>query len=212
MRLVATSVGRPRVIGTIHGEPVHSGIFKQRVDDETIFVRTTNIDGDEQADLTVHGGPDKAVYLYPSDHWPWWEREHGLACAPASFGENLTLEGADETQIHIGDRLRWGDVLLEVSQPRGPCYKLGIFARPDAPQLMTISARCGWYCRVLEEGIAPTHGALEHISVNGPSVRDAFVAVYHPHINKSVIEAVFAAPPLAESWRATAGKRLQTGR
>lgn len=213
IRLIATSVGRPRIIGTVHDEPVRSAIFKRLVTEAHVSVGATNIAGDEQADLAVHGGPDKAVYLYPADHWPWWEREHALACAPASFGENLTVEGADETQIRIGDRLRWGDVLLEVSQPRGPCYKLGLFARPDAPQLMTLSARCGWYCRVLNAGIAPTSGALEHIPASGtPSVRDAFVAVYHPRVAREAIAAVFATPMLAESWKNAAGKRLETMR
>jgi MOSC domain-containing protein YiiM len=91
LKLLATSIGRPKIIGHVAGEPVLSGIVKHRVTDDSVFVGAANIAGDEQADLTVHGGPDKAVYLYPADHWPWWEREHGIACAPAIFGENLTL-------------------------------------------------------------------------------------------------------------------------
>jgi MOSC domain-containing protein YiiM len=209
MRLLATSVGRPRIIGAIHDAPVLSGIVKHVVTNDTVFVGATNIAGDEQADLSVHGGPDKAIYLYPADHWPWWEREHDLACAPASFGENLTLEGANETDMRIGDRLRWGDAILEVSQPRGPCYKLGLFARPDAPQLMTISGRSGWYCRVIVEGHAPTRGEIARIPTNeGPSVRDAFFAVYHPRTPRALVAAVAAAPALAESWRHAAEKRL----
>jgi MOSC domain-containing protein YiiM len=209
LNLLATSIGRPRVIGSVNGEPVLSGIFKHLVTEERIFVGRTNINGDEQADLTVHGGPDKAVYLYPADHWPWWEREHGIACAPATFGENLTLEGADETDVCIGDRFAWGDAVLEVSQPRGPCYKLGISLRADAPQRMTLSGRCGWYCRVIKEGMAPAHGALERIPASAaPSTRDAFIAVYHPRIDRSLREAVHAAPALAESWRNAVGQRL----
>jgi MOSC domain-containing protein YiiM len=210
MRLLATCTGRPRIIGYADGSPVLSGIVKQRVTDDTVFVTRTNIVGDEQADLAVHGGPDKAVYLYPSEHWGWWEREHGIACRPNSFGENLTLEGADETDIRIGDRLRWGDALLEVSQPRGPCYKLGLSLRADAPMRMTVSARCGWYCRVLTEGVAPSAGSIERIFTNdGPSARDAFVAVYHPRMPRMLLEAVYAAPALAESWKNAVGKRLQ---
>jgi len=205
------SVGRPRVIGAINGEPVRSGIAKHGVTGGTVFVGATNIAGDAQADLTVHGGVDKAVYAYPADHWPWWEAEHDLACAPATFGENLTLQGADEAAIAIGDRFRWGDAVLEVSQPRGPCYKLGIFSRADAPALMTISARCGWYCRVIVEGVAPVTGALECVHKSeSPSVRDAFRAAYHPKIGYALLKAVHEAPALAESWRFAVGKRLGT--
>src|SRR5277367_2346190 len=115
LRLLSVNVGLPRIIGSLHGEPVLSGIVKHPVTTRTVFVGATDIVGDSQADLSVHGGVDKAVYAYPADHWPWWEREHALPCAPATFGENLTLQGADETVVRIGDRFRWGDALLEVS-------------------------------------------------------------------------------------------------
>ncbi len=212
LKLLATSIGRPKIIGAVHGEPVLSGIIKHEVTEERIFVGRENISGDEQADLTVHGGPDKAVYLYPADHWPWWEREHGIACAPATFGENLTLEGADETQVRIGDRFRWGDAILEVSQPRGPCFKLGISLRADAPQTMTVSGRCGWYCRVIAPGMAPARGEIERIyASDAASTRDAFLAVYHPRTDHAVREAVFAAPALAEVWRRAVGQRMGQG-
>jgi MOSC domain-containing protein YiiM len=211
LKLLATSIGRPKIIGHVHGEPVLSGIVKHPVRESSVFVGATNIAGDEQADLTVHGGRDKAVYLYPADHWTWWTREHGIACAPATFGENLTLQGADESNVRIGDRFRWGDAILEVSQPRGPCYKLGLSLRADAPQTMTLSARSGWYCRVIQEGRAPTTGELERIHAeDGPSTRDAFVAVYHPRIDRSLLQAVHDAAALAESWRGAVGKRLES--
>jgi MOSC domain-containing protein YiiM len=212
LRLLAVSIGRPRVIGAINGEPVRSGIVKHAVASEAVRVSATNIAGDAQADLSVHGGIDKAVYLYPADHWPWWEREHNQPCAPASFGENLTLQGADETEIRIGDRLRWGDVVLEVSQPRGPCYKLGMLARADTPSLMTLSGRCGWYCRVIVEGSAPARGTLERIHESeSPSVRDAFFAAYRPRFDRARRKAVHDAPALAESWRFAVARWLETG-
>jgi len=213
IRLLATSAGTPRVIGTLHGEPVRSSIGKAPVAEPRVFVGRTNIAGDAQADLAVHGGPDKAIYVYPSDNWPWWEREHAVACRPNSFGENLTVEGANETAIRIGDRFRWGEALLEVSQPRGPCYKLGMALRADVPRLMTLSARAGWYCRVLEEGQAPTIGMLEHIPASdAPSVRDAFLAAYHPHVPKALVDAVWAAPALAENWKSAVAKRREPAR
>lgn len=210
LRLLSVCVGRPKVIAHINGEPVISGIAKSPVALESLFVGATNIEGDGQADLTVHGGLDKAVYAYPADNWRWWETEHTLPCAPNTFGENLTLEGADETQISIGDRFRWGDAELEVCQPRGPCYKLAIHTqRANIPQIMTISARCGWYFRVTREGAAKTRATLTRIHPGaGPSVRDAFAAVYHLRVDESAMRAVHEAPELAENWRAAVARRL----
>jgi MOSC domain-containing protein YiiM len=204
LRLVSVNVGMPRVIGTVRDEPVLSGIAKSPVTASSVCVRTTNIEGDGQADLSVHGGVDKAVYCYPTDHWPWWERENAFACRPGAFGENLTIEGADETMVAIGDRFRWGDVLLEVSQPRAPCFKLAIYAkRPDAPSLITRSGRSGWYFRVVREGIAPASGTLLELQkqTNGPSVREAFFAALDPKTPVDRLQRVEAAPALAESWR-----------
>jgi MOSC domain-containing protein YiiM len=210
LRLLSLCVGHPKVIAHINGGPVLSGIAKQPVTRESVFVGTTNIEGDSQADLTVHGGADKAVYAYSADNWPWWEHEQMQPCAPNTFGENLTLEGADETQVAIGDRFRWGDAELEICQPRGPCYKLALHTqRANTPAIMTISARSGWYFRVTREGEAKPHGALTRIHAStGPSVRDAFVAVYHPRIAESLRRAVYEAPELAENWKFAVAKRL----
>jgi MOSC domain-containing protein YiiM len=203
LKLVSVNLSLPRVIGTLHGEPVLSGIAKRATAADTVFVGATDIEGDGQADLRVHGGRDKAVYAYPTAHWPWWTQEHGLACGPATFGENLTLDGADETDVAIGDRFRWGEALLEISQPRAPCFKLGIHTgRNDIPTRMIISARCGWYFRVLDEGRAPVMGELvrEHSS-GGPSVRDAFVAGLHPDVPASSRLRVRDVAALASAWK-----------
>jgi MOSC domain-containing protein YiiM len=212
LRLLSVNVAQPRIIGQLNGGAVLSGIAKRPVGQRSVFVSATNIAGDGQADLSVHGGIDKAVYAYPTDHWPWWEREKALPCEPATFGENLTLEGADETAVSIGDRFRWGDAILEISQPRAPCFKLAIHtARPDAPQLMTLSGRCGWYFRVTQEGDAPAlGGALVRVfESGGPSVREAFLAVFGPLMGTNRLQRVEAAPGLAESWRNPVFRRLQ---
>jgi len=203
LRILSVNIGRARPIGRFENETVISGIGKKPVAGEVV-VRRLGIAGDEQADLRVHGGPDKAVYAYPSEHWPWWTREKSLACAPATFGENLTLEGADETEVAIGDRFRWGGALLEVSQPRAPCYKLGLHTqRPDAPQIMTLSARCGWYCRVVEEGCAPAQdGVLERVHESaGISVRDTFRALFDRSVDETMLSRIRDMAALAESWR-----------
>jgi len=203
LRILSVNIGRARVIGAVRDEPVVSGIDKHPVASGSVQVGALGIDGDEQADLTVHGGADKAVYAYPADHWPWWENEKQLSCRPATFGENLTLEGADENTVSIGDRFQWGDAILEVSQPRAPCYKLAIHtSRPDVPQLMTHSARCGWYFRVIGEGGAAIESAkLVHISGSGPTVRDAFVALFDRHASRELCVGIRETPQLAESWR-----------
>lgn len=211
LRLLSVNVAEPQVIGLVHDEAVRSGIAKRPLDQKSVFVAATNIAGDGQADLSVHGGIDKAVYAYPTDHWPWWEREKMLPCAAATFGENLTLQGADETVVAIGDRFRWGDAILEISQPRAPCFKLAIHtARPDAPQLMTLSGRCGWYFRVAREGEAPASGGslVRVFESGGPSVREAFGAVFDPHVETDRLRRVEAATGLAESWRNPVFRRL----
>jgi MOSC domain-containing protein YiiM len=203
LKLVSLNLGLPRILAIADGEPVMSGIAKRATAADAVFVGRTNIEGDGQADLSVHGGRDKAVYAYPVAHWPWWTGEHGLACAPATFGENLTVEGADETEVAIGDRFRWGEALLEVSQPRAPCFKLAIHTgRDDIPARMMVSARCGWYFRVLEVGHAPARAELvRERDSGGPSVREAFVAALHPRIPESSRVRVRAAEDLAPAWK-----------
>jgi MOSC domain-containing protein YiiM len=212
LRILSVNIARARVIGTHDGHAVLSGIDKKAVAGEVV-VRTLGIAGDEQADLRVHGGVDKAVYAYPSEHWEWWMREKSVACRAAAFGENLTLEGALEGDVAIGDRFRWGEALLEISQPRAPCYKLAMHTgRLDTPQAMTVSARCGWYLRVVEEGRASSR-ALERVHASGgPSVREAFRAVFAQadwrHVDEAKLSRVHDAPALAESWRRPLARKI----
>lgn len=206
LKLLSVNIARPKIIGTVNGEDIHSAIAKQPAGG-SLLVSATGIEGDAVADPSVHGGLDKAVYAYPADNWAWWEREHAIACAPATFGENLTLEGADETQIHIGDRFQWGEAILEVAQPRGPCFKLGIHTgKPDAPQVMTLSGRTGWYCRVLQPGRPGTTITRIYAS-NSPNVREAFFARHNRDVSKDLLERVRAAPALAENWRRGVAQR-----
>jgi MOSC domain-containing protein YiiM len=215
LRLLSVNVARPRVIAQLHGEDVLSGIAKKPVAAASVFVGTTNIEGDEQADLSVHGGPDKAVYAYSADQWAWWQNEHALTCAPGLFGENLTVTGADESTIRIGDRFRWGEAVLEVSEPRAPCFKFAIHARrPDAPSLMTHHALCGWYLRVITQGAAPTHdAALIRIESDetAPTVRETFRARFDPAVSHEARQRAHDTPKLAQSWRRSLEKRLSAG-
>jgi MOSC domain-containing protein YiiM len=192
-------------LGQWHGETILSGIRKAPVLAREIGVQRTNLDGDGQADLSVHGGPDKALYCYPVQHADWWNG-HGIVYRAGFMGENLTLAGADETTIRIGDRFVWGPVELEVSEPRGPCFKLGLLTgREDAPALMTVSGFCGWYLRVLREGTAPVQGTLVRTLSNhrAPTVRETFFAKTRNDVPVERIRAIAAFPALAESWRRT---------
>ena len=213
LRLLSVNVGLPTVIGTVHGEAVLSGIAKKPVVSDLVMVRATNIDGDRQADLSVHGGHDKAVYAYPAAHWPWWDEEKKLACVPGTFGENLTLAGVDETQVRIGDRFGWGEAVLEVSQPRSPCFKLALHtARADVPAAMTMSGRCGWYFRVVREGAAPARGGLESVlKSDGPTVHEAFASVFARGMDREALLRIHAASALAPAWRNMVARKLVDG-
>ena len=200
-------VGLPAVIGEVRGRPVESAIAKAPVTAPTLALSTTNLDGDRQADLSVHGGPDKAVYAYPVAHYPAW-RADGFAVEVGGFGENLALEGVDEHAVLLGDVWRWGDAVLQVSQPRAPCYKLALHrGRSDVGPRMLATGRCGWYLRVVRPGTVPTTGALELVdrTDGAPSVAEAFAAMFGggrgvPR-DAATVERVLASPALADGWR-----------
>lgn len=150
-RLLSVNVGRPKLVST--GQRlVKTSIWKQPVAGR-VAVRGVNVDGDEQSDLTVHGGADKAVYAYGIEEIRTWEEELGRELGPAAFGENLTTEGVDVSGAVVGDRWRIGTTLLEVVQPRLPCFKLGL--RMDDPGFVRRfgqASRPGAYLRIVEEG------------------------------------------------------------
>ena len=208
--LISLNIGLPKIIGSWHGASVLSGFDKHPVTSGTVFVSKTGIRGDGQADLDNHGGADKAVYAYPVLNWPWWESEKQLPCRAALFGENLTLGDLDETNVHIGDRFAWGEVVLEVCQPRAPCFKLAVYTgRADLPQAMTLSGRCGWYYRVVNEGTAPATGALTRIvRADAPSVKEAFRAVFAKIADHALLYRIKEAPALSEAWQHQIDRRL----
>ena len=168
MRVISVNVGLPRTV-TWKGKPVTTGIFKEPVKGK-VQARTLNLDGDGQADLSVHGGREKAVYAYPAEHYAFWnEQLPGVELPWGMFGENLTTEGLSEDSVHIGDRFRIGSVELSVTQPRMPCYKLGLrFGRPDMVKRFLNSGRSGWYFAVAQEGEIGAGDVIELIQ-RGPN-------------------------------------------
>ncbi len=161
MKLISVNVGLPRDVEW-RGRTVTTGIFKSPVKGR-VRVRTLNLDGDRQADLSVHGGPDKAVYAYPAEHYEYWRQElPGVDLPPGSFGENLTTEGLQETEVRIGDRYRVGSTVVKVTQPRMPCSKLGVkFGRDDMVKRFLASERTGFYFAVVQEGDVAAGDAIE---------------------------------------------------
>ena len=166
-RVVSVNVAMPRMV-RVGDTSVLTSIFKSPVEGR-IAVRGHNLAGDRQADLTVHGGPYKAIYLYPAEHYSYWSDQlNGTALAPGAFGENLTTLGIDENSVRIGDRFRIGSAVVEVTQPRMPCYKLGVrFGRADMVKRFWHARRPGIYFSVIEEGDLAAGDVIEKID-EGP--------------------------------------------
>jgi MOSC domain-containing protein YiiM len=207
--LVAVNVARPSFLALHRGQPVRSGIAKRRVESETISVDWLNLDGDGQADLEVHGGADKAVYAYPSEHIATWSAELGQDLGPAAFGENLTVSGWLESDVRIGDQWRWGDAVLEVCQPRWPCYKLGLYrGTPAILARFRNTGRTGWYLRVLQPGPAPVAGPITVAARHpaGVTVLDVHEARLHG-ARPDRLDVMLDLAPLAEGWRAGLASR-----
>lgn len=161
MKVLSVNVGRPREVAW-RGAAVRTAIVKEPVGGP-VMVRTLNLDGDGQADLSVHGGPAKAVYAYPSEHYAYWRAAlPGTVLPHGIFGENLTVEGLTEEAVCIGDRFRIGSAEVVVTQPRMPCYKLGVrFGRTDVVARFLSSGRTGFYLAVAREGEVTPGDAIE---------------------------------------------------
>jgi MOSC domain-containing protein YiiM len=211
MKIVSLNVGRPRLVMR-NDEPVSTAIFKEPVTGR-VMLRTLNLDGDRQADLTVHGGPEKAVYLYPSEHYAFWKQELPDMDLPwGMFGENFTAEGILETETHIGDRFRIGAAELMVTQPRMPCYKLGIrFGRTDIIRRFLASERTGFYFSVLQEGEVGAGDEVQLIEKNTSGVRVVDVTRLYgsEKDNVDLMQRAIATEALPESWRDYFRKRIE---
>jgi MOSC domain-containing protein YiiM len=207
MKVVSLNVGLPRLLSW-GGDTFETGIFKYPVTGR-VMLRTTNLDGDRQADLTVHGGPEKAAYAYPSEHYADWNDElpelHlDLARTWGAFGENFTTEGLLETNVSIGDRYRIGSAVVAVTTPRLPCFKLAAkFKREDIIARFVRSGRCGFYFSVVEEGEV---GAGDEIKLLGREKSTLTVAeVNRLYTGRSpdreMLERSLRVETLPESWR-----------
>ena len=212
MKLLSINVGQPREVEW-KGRTVLTGIFKEPVIGR-IKVRTLNLDGDGQADLSVHGGPDKAVYLYPSEHYPFWRKEFPDMALPwGMFGENLTTEGILEDSVNIGDRFRLGSAELIAVQPRMPCYKLGIrFGRNDIIRRFMASGRSGIYFAVLKEGEVEVGNPIEVISRDDNKVTISSIVrlIAYPQGDIKTIRRAIRVQALPENLRGYFLQQIET--
>jgi MOSC domain-containing protein YiiM len=210
MRLISINAGLPREVPW-DGKTITTSIWKEPVTGR-VRVSALNIEGDRQSDLSVHGGADKAVYVYPSEHYAYWrERLPGVEFPWGAFGENFTSEGLAEDSVRIGDRLRIGSAEFAVTQPRMPCFKLGIrFGRPQMVKMFMKSGRTGFYLAVTREGEAAAGDRVEIVAPARHSLTIAdIVRLYASDSeNQEMLMQAAKLPGLPESWRDYFRKRL----
>jgi MOSC domain-containing protein YiiM len=210
MRVASVNVGMPREVEW-QGERVLTGIFKEPVS-APLALRRLNFDGDAQADLTVHGGIEKAVYAYPSEHYGDWQSRLGRDLPFGAFGENLTTEGLLEDAVHIGDAFCVGTARLVATQPRLPCYKLGLrFGDPGMMRMFLKAGRPGIYFAVEEEGVVGPGDAIERVHVDGRRI--SLVAllglILDRRADPAALRRALEIPGLAEVWRQEFEQRLR---
>jgi MOSC domain-containing protein YiiM len=210
MKVLSINVGLPRAVET-PGGTVLTSIFKAAVSGP-VRVRRLNLDGDRQSDLSVHGGAHKAVYVYPAEHYGFWRAELPAAALPwGAFGENFTTEGLREDTTYVGDRFRVGSAEFVVTQPRMPCFKLGVrFGRADMVERFLHSGRSGFYLSVALEGQVSAGDAVTLLSRDAAAVSVTdLVALYTAEApNRDLLQRASELQALPEGWRDRFRKQL----
>jgi MOSC domain-containing protein YiiM len=213
MKIISLNVGRPRLV-VWEGQSVSTGIYKTPVESRRML-RALNLDGDRQADLTVHGGRTKAVYVYPAEHYGFWRGElPGVELPWGMFGENFTTEGLDESNVNIGDRFRIGAAEVSVTEPRMPCYKLGIkFGRMDILKRFLASGRTGFYFSVEREGEVGAGDEIELIARDEHNVTVADITRLYARDRGDfeTMRRALAVEALPETWRQHLRQKLSVG-
>jgi len=211
-RIISLNVGRPQLT-VYQGATLNTGIFKKPVTGR-VALRKLNLDGDRQADLAVHGGPYKAVYAYPSEHYQFWRQELPETNFPwGAFGENFTTEGMAEHDVHVGDRFKVGSAVVMPRQPRMPCYKLAAkFQREDMIERFLMSGRSGFYFSVEQEGEVDEGDAIEVVSQNpgGISIAEINRLFVREKYNRDLLRKAIDTAELPESWREYFLPRMNT--
>ncbi len=203
LKVISVNVGLPREVEW-EGRTVATSIFKKPINGR-VKMRHLNLDGDKQADLSVHGGPDKAVYVYPAEHYLFWKQELAEAGLEwGMFGENLTLQGLFEDAVNIGDRFRIGTAEVVVTQPRVPCYKLNLkFGRNDMVRRFGKSGYSGFYVAVTKEGDVEAGDTVTQLEQepHGIKVSDINRLYLQDRQDVATIERALQVPALAQVWQ-----------
>jgi MOSC domain-containing protein YiiM len=211
VKILSLNAARPKLV-VYQGNTISTGIFKQPVSGP-VRLRTLNLDGDRQADLSVHGGPNKAVYGYPSEHYAFWREElRGIDLPWGMFGENFTTTGLAEDDLHVGDRFQIGSAIVVVRQPRTPCYKLAAkFRRDDILERFLLNGRSGFYFSVEQEGSVEAGDAFELLERNhdGITISEVNRLIAHDRYNPGLLNKAVATPALPEHWRDLFSERLR---
>ena len=209
-KLISLNVAKPRLT-VYHGATINTGIFKQPVTG-SVRLRELNLDGDRQADLSVHGGPYKAVYAYPSEHYAFWKSEFpGMDLPWGMFGENFTTVGLSEDELHVGDRFQIGSAIVMVRQTRIPCYKLAAkFKRDDIIDRFLRAGRSGVYFSVEREGDVANGDAFEELSrePDGITIAEMNRLFVREKYNQKLIEKAIHTAALPQDWKEYLAKRL----
>ncbi len=210
MRVIAVNVGTLRPI-LWRGKQLKTGIFKHSIG-RRVTVRLHGLDGDQQGDLKLHGGIDKAVYVYPKEHYEYWQHKFpNLTFTWGMFGENLTIEGALEDTMYIGSKWRIGSTQFEIVQPREPCFKLGIkFGNPTVVKQFLSSGRSGWYLKVITEGEIGTGDQIVPISQNAQhvTVTDLNRLLSQTVQDQSILQRAMQIETLPTGWHDLISKYL----
>jgi MOSC domain-containing protein YiiM len=210
MRLLSVNVGQPREV-VADDRLVRTSIFKSPVPGR-IPIRNNNLAGDAQSDLSVHGGRAKAIYAYPHEHYAFWrEQLPDVDLQPGHFGENLTIEGLLEEDVHVGDRLKIGSAELVVTQPRLPCYKLGIrFGRADMVKRFLASRRTGFYLSIASEGDLGAGDTIEILERHPAaiSIPELLRMYLKEGVSPDRLREVIVIPALSDAWRTELQKQV----
>jgi MOSC domain-containing protein YiiM len=212
MKLLSINVARPRII-IAKGQRISTGIFKEPVEGP-LMLRRLNLDGDRQADLRVHGGPSKAAYVYPSEHYPLWRKDlPDMDLQYGMFGENFTTEGLNEVNTNIGDRFRIGGAVVMATQPREPCFKLAAkFGRDDIIKKFLESGHSGFYLAVVEEGLVEAGQSVERIyrDENGVTIADMNRLYLHGASDAALVRRALRVEALPSGYRDYLLQELQS--
>lgn len=209
-QIVSINIGLPQVLVDLEGTEVTTGFSKSSIQG-SIYLAMLNFEGDGQADLKHHGGVDKAVCVYPAEHYDYWRKALDRDFGSAAFGENLTTRGLTEKDVCIGDMFKLGEAVVQVTQPRQPCYKLAFKHKVrNLPLLVQDTGFTGYYFRVLKEGWVSAADQLQLIQPDSAQITIAYAnqIMHHDKTHKQGIEAVLHVSALSASWRRTLQNRL----